>query len=351
MKRFGYLLVLPLLVALLAFADSALLAARDALSVWYRSVLPALLPFLIGCALMEKLLPNAAALTRRARSVALISGALCGYPAGAKLLGSLVAAGGMSQKRAQTMALFCNLPSPVFLVSIIACGLFGCKTFFLPLAAGCYLPPLVWLLFFLRKKDHPSPPAARQPGRLLSVPEAVTAAITDGVMAILRICGCLVTGYVLTALIEQSGVFGLMPGAQLQQAARAVTAGCLEMTAGCVGIRETAISARWQLALCTFFVVSGGLSVFLQTCCFLPLEKPLRYLAGKLLLGGVGAAVCYLMYPLCASGAAAVLSQQAERIRINAVSAGALLLCAGIASVFVLLIAVIGSGGRRDQSQ
>ena len=349
MKRFSYLLVLPLLAALLVCADATLAAARDALSVWYRSVLPALLPFLIGCALMEKLLPEAAALTRGARGAALLSGALCGYPAGAKLLGALENTGGIAPKRAQTMALYCNLPSPVFLVSIIACGLFGRKTFFLPLAAGCYLPPLVLMLLHGRQKDGPPPPAGPVPARL-SAPQAVSEAISDGVAAILRIGGCIVVGTVLTALIGQSGLFRLLSSAPLQQAARAVAAGCLEMTAGCVGIRETALPERWQLTLCTFFVAAGGLSVFLQTCCFLRLQNPFRYLAGKCLLGAVGAGVCYLLYPLCTFGAAAVLSQEAERIRVNAVSAGALLLCAGIASVFVLLLAVIG-GGRRSQAQ
>lgn len=334
MQRFRFLLVLPLLFALLAYASETLDAARTAFSLWWESVAPALLPFLIGSGVLVRLIP--AATGARAVLPVFLAGAVCGYPTGAKLLGDLARHGGLPARDAARAALVCNLPSPVFLLSIIACGMFQSKAFFLPLAVGCYLPPVL-LLPFLHLKRTPAP----APLPRVSAAKAVTDAIGDGVVGIARIGGCIVTACVLFALLEQTGLVRLLTASGLPMA-DAVTAGALEMTIGCMTAATAAVSLRLRLTACAFFVSFGGLSVFLQTCCFLEMPRPFRYLLGKLAMGVCSAAIVYALFPLFSlpEPAAAVFAQGAYLRR--AVTAGALVSSAGVSLLFVLLYAVVG---------
>ncbi len=338
MKRFRFLLILPLLFSLLLYASATLSAARHALSLWWESVLPALLPFLIGCGLLSRLLPPPAG--ARALVPAFLAGAVCGYPTGGKLLGDLVRRGALRPREAGRAALCFNLPSPVFLLSIIACGMFQSKAFFLPLAVCCYLPPLL-LLPFLRLTVAPVPDAFQtQPPLSL----AVTDAITDGVTGILRIGGCIVTACVLTALAREAGLLGLLVKTGLPASvAEAGAAGLLEMTVGSALAAAAALSLRWRLTLCAFFVSFGGLSVFLQTSCFLPFDRPLSYLLGKLGLGLASGLLLYLTFPLyrLPPSALPVLAQGGAYLQ-RAAATGALLGSAAVSLAFVLLFCLVG---------
>lgn len=340
MKRFRFVLILPLLFSLLLYASATLDAARRALSLWWDSVLPALLPFLIGCGLLSRLLPPPAG--KRALLPAFVAGAICGYPTGGKLLGDLVRRGALSARDAGRAALCCNLPSPVFLLSIIACGMFQSKAYFLPLAVCCYLPPLA-LAPFLRLSAART---ASVPERPVPLSLAVTDAITDGVTGILRIGGCIVTACVLTSLAAQTGLLNALVLTGLPpDVAEAGVAGMLEMTAGCAVTAVCALPLRWRLTLCAGFVSFGGLSVFLQTACFLPLEKPLAYLGGKLLLGLASGLLLYLLFPLfrLPEPAAAALAQGGVYLK-RAVVTLALVASSAASMAFVLLFCIVGGG-------
>lgn len=120
-----------LLFLMLAFAPSVCAGAAKGLILWYRQVLPALMPFTLIVQLMMSgntvlwLSRISAPLIRKifglspACSFCLLTGYLCGFP-----MGALTAAQSLEKKRirreeAQLLAASCNNAGPMFLSSYI----------------------------------------------------------------------------------------------------------------------------------------------------------------------------------------------------------------------------------------
>lgn len=121
---FGYLLIAP---------ESALSSARDGLLLWYHSILPALLPFMLLCTLVLRLGLLDECLPVLYRPIhlltgcspygafAILTGFLCGFPMGAKITHDLLAEKKISQSEADWLMGFVNNLSPGFLLSYTAC--------------------------------------------------------------------------------------------------------------------------------------------------------------------------------------------------------------------------------------
>lgn len=140
MKRFRQLCILLILLATMIWflADSAPLraAAVEALSLCARSVIPALFPFLVVSSMLVRLgfsnwitpwcsglmtslfrLPGCA-------GSALILGLIAGYPVGARTAAELYQTRMLTRNEAQRLTAFCNNSNPVFLISVLGCGVF-----------------------------------------------------------------------------------------------------------------------------------------------------------------------------------------------------------------------------------
>lgn len=101
--------------------------AAKALIVWYRSIVPTLLPVLIVSSLIvatrawELLIPILHPIFGKlfrippCGSFSLLLGMLCGYPMGAKIVSDLYREGELSPKEARHLLAFTSFPSPMFL--------------------------------------------------------------------------------------------------------------------------------------------------------------------------------------------------------------------------------------------
>lgn len=120
-----------LLALLLLFPEASVHGASDGLLLWYRVVLPSLLPFLICTRVIADrggfslLMRPAAPLFGRVFGLSpdgayvLLCGLLCGYPLGAKLCADFSAEGRICPREARALLAVCNHPSPMFLTGYL----------------------------------------------------------------------------------------------------------------------------------------------------------------------------------------------------------------------------------------
>lgn len=97
-------------------------AAREGLLLWFLTVMPSLLPFIIGINLLLGLgvlraLPPG--------GVAFVMGLISGYPMGAKTVGDLCRTNEISPEKARRLLGFCNNAGPLFIVGAVGVGMFG----------------------------------------------------------------------------------------------------------------------------------------------------------------------------------------------------------------------------------
>lgn len=285
-----FLLPLLILFGLIAAPDAAFSAASKAALLWWTRVLPSLLPYLVASSLLLKSGVPARLPKRLAPVLLLPLGLLGGYPVGAKLAGKLYRDGSLSLSDAQKTAAFCNLPNPIFLISVAAAGFFHDPKTALPLLCGIYGTALFGLIPLSRIRF-----AVVRPSAVPALARDLPAAISDGVQSILNIGGCLVFASVLGALLDAAGVFRLFGAAA--PTVRACTLGLFEMTSGVSLLAALPLSLPLRLALSVFFLQFGGISVLLQSASCLPLSLP-RYCLLRLITALAAALAVYLLTPL-----------------------------------------------------
>ena len=272
------------------------------------TVLPSLLPYLVAASLLERSglffrLPK-----RFAPLLLLPFGLLGGFPVGARLCGKLYDSGAMSLSDAQKAAAFCNLPNPVFLISVVSAGMFRDPKTALPLLCGIYGIALFGLIplsrLSLLRAAAPEPPTLFRD---------LPSAIGDGVAAILNIGGCIVFASVLGALVEATGLFRLFGAGS--GIARSIALGLFEMTSGASRISALPLSLPLRLALAAFFIQLGGLSVTLQSAAHFPLSFS-RYCLTKLVIAVLSAIAVYFLTPLfCPDVAVSTFATGAEMLK------------------------------------
>lgn len=136
-KTLTTILIITFLLLLLTFPTIALKGAKTGLLLWFQTVLPTLLPFMIVSNLMIKLRvtdcltalfsPVGSRLfgLSRAGCYPFLIGMLSGYPVGAKACSDLVKANEISRHEGQYLLCFCNNASPMFILSFISMQCLG----------------------------------------------------------------------------------------------------------------------------------------------------------------------------------------------------------------------------------
>lgn len=142
-KWFRAALVFSFLFLLLVFPKASLAGAKSGLLLWFNTVLPTLLPFIIVSNLIIQLditglisavlypfLHRILGVSKNGCYPVLI-GMLSGYPVGAKACADLVIEQKISKREGQFLLSFCNNASPMFILSFVAMQSLG-------LAGRCY---------------------------------------------------------------------------------------------------------------------------------------------------------------------------------------------------------------------
>ena len=305
MKRKYLLLFLPLLFFLFFFPGESLKASCEGVSLWFHTVLPTLLPFII---LSNLLVRSGAVMPLLARlnpvwnrlfgltsggAYCLALGLLCGFPMGARLSADLLKNERITKEEASYLLCFCNNASPMFLSGYIATGCLGNSSSTLPVFLIYYLSLLLCMILF-RLRYHRFGIRTRRHGKkeeashLRSLGELMDASIMDGFDVIARLGGYIILFTIYSSMLAKlcSSVPEIHPAAAM----------LLEITTGAKTLLTSGWDARLKFAFLMAGIAFGGLSTLAQTSSMICGSglRPGLYARAKLLQGMLTFAVACL---------------------------------------------------------
>lgn len=138
-----------LIIFQIANNQVVLKGAQNGLMLWYQSILPLLLPFmLISAYIVSHLKKDSTAANGRWKHIAVILflGIFCGYPIGAKTTAAYIKDGSLSKQAGNRLLPLCNNFSPIFLSGYIVNTILNNKISFIMLLLLIYLPYILMLL-------------------------------------------------------------------------------------------------------------------------------------------------------------------------------------------------------------
>lgn len=271
-------------LALILDAATAADAVRSGISLCLRVIIPALFPFMV----LARLAVAAVGSGNRSGSIrkimeplfglpaqgalALLLGAVGGYPVGAQVTADLRRSGAVTRDEGERLLAFCNNAGPAFLFGMVG-GLLGGVRVAAVLYGIHLLSALLTGLIFRPKR--------REVQHIHSIcPSSVNRmdlplAVNGSVRSMANICGFVLLIQVVSAFLDK--VCGLWMPKEI----RLGITGFLELSGGCCGLTELpSLGARYCMA--SFFLGFGGICVWLQTKAVLHHSD----LTGKLYLYG-----------------------------------------------------------------
>ena len=275
--------VISCMFILLIRPQASLRGAGDGLLLWYRTLFPTLMPFMVlsnfivltGCAKpIGRLLSP---LTRLLRlpvqaGYCILVGLLCGYPMGAYVCAGLNVIGEINDADTEYLAPVCNNVSPMFMISYIALGCLGDSKYILSVMLSL-IGGSVLGMFLLRimipagihtagihttkKRTAPKIEAAISPKPSISVSAALNQSIENALMASLKLCIYVMLFSVAGSLINELDF--------LNDITKAGLVSLCEITAGLNKLALLDIPIRIKFLLMMVFTAFGGFSSVFQT--------------------------------------------------------------------------------------
>ncbi len=309
MKRFFPLILFLSFFPCLLFPTQLREGAVYGLTLWYRVLVPSLLPLLLLSGLLTRLstthsdsgliLRLATALRLpKTYAVAVLLGLLCGMPIGARLLADQIPNG-------QTIPLYplllCSCLSPGFLTGYVCSYVLQLPRFaFFLWTLFLLLHILLVRTFFLPKDNISAPIHSSTLSDVMSFSNALEQSIASALHSILTIgvyvmVFAIISHFFLSVFRLFSVTSPLFP---------TIVAGLAEVTTGCSLLTELTLPFPSRLCICMFLVSFGGLSTVFQCYAMCPNHHfpLLSYLKRKaviaFLLSGIMTAlisICYVV--------------------------------------------------------
>ncbi len=310
-----FISVIAVLLYLLICPKEAFLASTNGLMLWFHTILPTLLPFLILSDLLihsektEELLKKFHYFFKKVfflspyGGYAFCLGLFCGYPMGARITAELLKEHKISLEEAQYLLTFVNNASPAFIQNYVLLHALHMDNHtgitFAILYTSTYLTSLCF-----RKKFHSCTIAAQETsygeitvsshssGWKYSLNRLIDTSIMSGFETITRIGGYLILFSILASMITK--LTSPVPFLSV------LLTGFVEITTGIQHLSASSLpfTIKYLLVLC--FTSFGGLSAMEQTRGMLS-GTPLSihtYFVGKLVNTGITLLLggCYLLF-------------------------------------------------------
>lgn len=255
------LIIFILFFLLLCNPQIVLQNAANGLTLWYQSILPILLPFMIISYILSKVYEGK---LKNPCFYAIFIGLCCGFPMGAIVISSLYKKQLLSSKDAYSLLEFCNISSPSFVLSYIYPMIQGSRISLFSYLVCIYGPVLIELVaFFLLHNRNQIP--TRQLSNAQSTSrfsiELLDNALASSITNILKLAGYIMIFSIISGLIfHYTATFPML---------QVILSCILEITSGIknVAFLIPASSIRYPIILAANAL--GGISCLMQTGIFL----------------------------------------------------------------------------------
>ncbi len=294
-----------LLLYMLLFPKKVLADSLAGLDLWFHTVLPSLLPFmilsnvLIGANVVSQLMRPFSGFFRNVLGLspeggyAWLLGLFCGFPMGARLTGDMYRQHRISREEAGYLLTFANQSSPMFLSTYVVLHGLGDSTMTLPVFvifyASAFLTSLVFRIRSRRFGLPPSKPKKEVPEQT-SYGNLLDTSIMNGFEIITRLGGYIILFSILAGIVLQ------LP-APLHTAAPFLS-GLTEITTGIHTISGTTLPLQVKFTAIVCCTAFGGFSTVAQTSCMLNGTglSIFTYLKGKLVNAAVAGLLCLFVF-------------------------------------------------------
>ena len=294
-----------LLLYMLLFPKKVLADSLAGLDLWFHTVLPSLLPFmilsnvLIGANVVSQLMRPFSGFFRHVLGLspeggyAWLLGLFCGFPMGARLTGDMYRQHRISREEAGYLLTFANQSSPMFLSTYVVLHGLGDSTMTLPdfviFYASAFLTSLVFRIRSRRFGLPPSKPKKEVPEQT-SYGNLLDTSIMNGFEIITRLGGYIILFSILAGIVLQ------LP-APLRTAAPFLS-GLTEITTGIHTISGTTLPLQVKFTAIVCCTAFGGFSTVAQTSCMLNGTglSIFTYLKGKLVNAAVAGLLCLFVF-------------------------------------------------------
>lgn len=314
MKYKSYLMIIPVLFYMLLFPLDAFQASCRGLNLWFETVLPSLLPFiilsniLISMDVISLLSGRISHLwkilfgTSSYGAYVFFLGLMCGYPMGAKLCADLWKSGKLSEDEANYLLTFTNNASPVFISSFLVLNIWKNQNFMFPAFAILYGANILCMTIFRIRnflfKNKKTITACetvfhkKEVSLSESIGKLIDTSIMNGFEVITRLGGYIILFSLIASMTEKifASYTVLLPA----------IAGIMELTTGVHTIATSVWNIKTQYAAIFFCTAFGGISTLAQTRSVLQ-GTPLSfrtYCTAKI-LNGIFAYTLFLLYFHC----------------------------------------------------
>ena len=276
-QKLTVFLLLSLLLCFFFFPTLCFSGAKGGLTLWFYTIIPSLLPFLIvsnlilHLNLLPYLTPILAPVFQKLFSVSkagcypILIGLLSGYPMGAKACADLVRKGEIAKKEGQYLLSFVNNASPMFITSFVASQslkLPSMQYIFYGLILGsAYLCSLVSGLIFYKKTSSSiktnTETSPNIKNNCFSFSAALDASILDSFTTITKVGGFIILFSILGEFVlALPSYLGFL---------RYLLLCTLEITTAIHFISLSAYSSTIKIILILATTTFGGLSGLFQT--------------------------------------------------------------------------------------
>ncbi|MCI7739443.1 MAG: transporter [Lachnospiraceae bacterium] len=296
-KNFLLKLLLLLFVSYLLFAPAkALEGSKRGLLLWFHTILPTLLPFMI----VSDLFMHTRIITKLIRpfspvfryffglspygTYAFLAGLLFGFPMGAKITADLYEMKKITGKEANCLLSIANNPSPVFLVTYVFQEelhlSFEIRSLLFLFYGSIFATVFLFGIYLKKETKNFSSFhsfAKKETSRLLSPGELIDVSIMNGFETIAKL-----GGYIILSSIAVSAVEFIPACLSYLKLLLYVT---LELATGIHTIASLSAARDFKILLALCSCASGGICVLLQTYSVIRKTdlKIGSYLAGKLI--------------------------------------------------------------------
>lgn len=266
-KLFIVLLLFFLLIIVL-FPNTAFEGSVEGLLLWFHTVLPTLLPFIILTGILLKL-DVIFSLTKIIHPIfkkifnispmgcyALICGLLCGYPMGAKTTAQLIKANKITKDEGQFLLGIANNVSPAFFLNYIAAQTL--KVDFNPLFLLLFLYGVIFIYGFITKPKYSEISHSTNSGNNRKITfQILDESIMDGFETITRL-----GGYIILFAIIAKMATAIFPAATIFSP---FIIGIIEITNGFKQLQNFTLPMNIAMPMSFFLCAFGGLCGLAQT--------------------------------------------------------------------------------------